>query len=187
VDDMSYESSVAQPTIDLLAAARGGDRQAMSRLIEAELPWVRAVVAGYVQTPENIDDICQEIFIAVWQCLGHLRSVEGFKAWLYRIAVNKVRSHFRGAARRPAAELSADIASTDGRAEAERDSRREAVLAALKKIAPGYRDPLVMHYLHGKSCDETADILGLRPVTCRIRLMRGRQQLEELLRKEGVL
>ncbi len=184
---MSYEASVAQEPIDLLAAARGGDRGAMSRLIERELPWVRAVVAGYVQTPENIDDICQEIFIAVWLCLQHLRSPVGFKAWLYRIAVNKVRSHFRGALRRPAVELTMDLPSTDGRAELERDSRRETVLAALKKIDPKYRDPLVIHYLQGKSCDEAAAILGLRPVTCRIRLMRGRQQLEELLRKEGVL
>lgn len=187
MDDMSHDASVAQDPTDLLAAARAGDRQAMSRLIEAELPWVRAVVAGYVQAFENVDDICQEIFIAVWQCLRHLRSPEGFKAWVYRIAVNKVRSFYRGAGRRSSVELSADVSASDGREALERSSRRESVLAALKKIPPKYRDPLVIHYLRGKSCDETAEILGLRPVTCRIRLLRGRQKLEELLRKDGAL
>jgi len=187
VDDMIHDASTAQCPTDLLAAARAGDRLAMSRLIEAELPWVRAVVAGYVQASENVDDICQEFFIAVWQSLHRLRSPAGFKAWIYRIAVNKVRSFYRRAGRRSSVELSADLQAGDGREALERSSRRESVLAALKKMPPKYRDPLVIHYLRGKSCDETAEILGLRPVTCRIRLLRGRSRLEDLLRKDGAL
>ena len=168
---------------DLVAAAVRGDRESMGLLIERELPWVRAVVAGYIRAQSNVDDICQDIFVSAWQGIGKLRNHAGFKSWLYRITINKVRSFIRAQRRGKSTPLVDDVAAAcDGGYE-----RREVVQAALEKLSPRYRDPLVIHYLQGKSCAETAEILGLKPVTARIRLLRARQQLAEVLRKDGVV
>jgi len=180
---MIGEASLEQGTSELVTAARGGDREAMEALIKQELPWIRGVIAGYVGPGDIADDLCQEIFISAWQGLPSLRNPAGFRAWLYRIAINKVRSHVRVARRSNEVELAADVTATSGSSAQEEFERRDAIRAALQKLAPEYRDPLIVHYLDGKSCDETAEILGLRPVTTRIRLLRGRQKLAEILKE----
>ena len=176
-----------QDRVDLVTAAHDGDRDAMSALIARELPWVRAVIAGYLRNADAVDDLCQEVFLSAWQAIATLRRPAGFKPWLYRITVNKVRSYFRGARRRAWAPLVEDVPASDASAGGAQADRRDAVKAALATLPSQYRDPLVIHYLNGKSCEETAKILGLKPVTARIRLLRGRRKLEEMLRKEGVV
>lgn len=173
-----------QGRAELVEAARRGDREAMGLLIQEELPWVRGVVAGYLGADDSVDDLCQDIFVSAWQSIDSLRKVAGFRAWLYRIAVNRVRSHIRGVRRNPVKSLTEDVPSDYSREVKDREDRQEAVRVALEKLAPEYRDPLVIHYLQGKSCAETAAALGLRPVTARIRLLRGRRQLAALLKTE---
>jgi RNA polymerase sigma-70 factor (ECF subfamily) len=184
---MIGEASVKQDRTELVAAAREGDRDAMELLIQNELPWVRGVVSGYIRSPEVVDDLCQDVFVSVWQSLGSLRRVAGFRSWLYRITTNKVRSYLRTRKRDRFAVLPDDVPDPGGDEAADALDRQDAVREALQRLAPEYRDPLIIHYLQGRSCAETAEILGLRPVTARIRLLRGRRQLQELLSKQGVV
>ena len=185
-----------QDHAELVEAARRGDRDAMGALIEQELPWIRGVVAGYIGARDAVDDICQDVFVSAWQSIGSLRKAAGFRPWLYRIAVNKVRSFIRRSRRNPVVSLpdvveahrAIDEVGAYGAVDSEtKEDLSDALGAALKKLAPEYRDPLVIHYLQGKSCAETAAILGLRPVTARIRLLRGRERLREILQKDGAL
>jgi len=172
---------------ELVAAARAGDRAAMEALIRRELPWVRGLIAGYIRSPEEVDDLCQEVFISVWRRLGRLRRAGRFRPWLYRITINKVRSYLRHRRRSLEAPLPEedDVPAEDH--SAERLQEQELLEQALAALPAEYRDPLVIHYFQGKSTAETAAILGLRPVTARIRLMRARRQLARVLRKMGVL
>ena len=171
---------------ELVVAARRGDREAMDRLIRRELPWVRGVIAGYLGRGDAVDDLCQEVFLSAWQALGSLRSTKGFRAWLYRIVLNKVRSYLRRHRRASPVPLPEEVPVEPGGESEESQDIREAVKEALSKLPPEYRDPLIIHYLQGKSTAETAEILGLRPVTARIRLLRGRRRLAEILRKEDL-
>jgi RNA polymerase sigma-70 factor, ECF subfamily len=159
----------------------------MGLLIEQELPWVRGVVAGALGSGEVADDVCQEVFISAWRAIGSLRREEGFRAWLYTVTVNKIRSHIRKVRRSVEQPLPEDVPAGNEKNRSRAFDRREMLRAALEKLPAEYRDPLVIHYLDGKSCAETAAILGLRPVTARIRLLRGRRQLAEILKKSGVL
>jgi len=63
--------------------------------------------------------------------------------------------------------------------------KREILAQALASLPQEYRDPLLIYYFQGKSTAETAAILGLRPVTARIRLMRARRMLGKALREKG--
>ncbi len=168
---------------ELVAAAKGGDKEAMELLIKEELPWVRGIVYGYVGPADVVDDLCQEVFVSVWQSLDKLRSPSNFRTWLYRITINKVRSYLRSHRRATVVTLPEDVPAPASTGAEETSERQELVRAALAKLPPEYRDPLVIYYLQGKSCDETAKTLGLRPGTARIRLLRGRQKLQEVLKK----
>ena len=80
-----------------------------------------------------------------------------------------------------------DVPTTEAQEAEAQGDQSEEVQVALQKLAPKYRDALVIHYLQGKSCAETAEILGVKPVTARIRLLRGRQQLAKILRQDGAV
>lgn len=170
---------------ELVLSAQRGNRESMELLIKAELPWIRAVLIGYMGASEAVDDVCQEVFLSAWQAIGSLRRAEGFRAWLYRIAINKVRSFLRSRRRDAASSLPEELPVENSGEDA--GDREELLRAALARLSPEYRDPLVIHYLQGRSCAETAKILGLRPVTARIRLLRGRRQLQEILRGQGAV
>jgi RNA polymerase sigma-70 factor (ECF subfamily) len=184
---MTEEARLRQDQRGLVAAARRGDRESMRLLVEQELPWIRGIVAGALGPGDSADDVCQEVFVAAWQAIGTLRRDDGFRPWLYRIAVNAIRSHLRKVRRNPVQALPADVPARHDGAGPERADRAEALRAALARLPAEYRDPLILHYLDGKSCDETAARLGLRPVTARIRLLRGRRQLAAVLRESEVL
>jgi len=177
---------VKRNSAELVVAARRGDREATDRLIRRELPWVRGVIAGYLGRSDAVDDLCQEVFLSAWQGLGSLRSASGFRAWLYRIVLNKVRSYLRRRRKSSSVPLPEEIPVEAGEDSEESQDMREAVKEALSRLPSEYRDPLIIHYLQGKSTAETAEILGLRPVTARIRLLRGRRRLAEILHKEDL-
>jgi RNA polymerase sigma-70 factor (ECF subfamily) len=54
------------------------------------------------------------------------------------------------------------------------------------KLAPKYREPLMMQVVLGFSCDEIANEIGISKSAVMTQLFRARQQLKERLQKDGV-
>lgn len=115
------------------------------------------------------------------------RSRASARPWLYGIALNVVRRHRRDQARRlrayrssGAAEALPDpgdevVAVVDARA------LRPALFAALSRIAPRDREPLLLHCWEGVSYAEIAEALGVPVGTVRSRINRARRRLRALL------
>ncbi len=184
---MTGKTATQQDQLLLISTAKKGNRKAMGQLIERELPWIKAVISGYISTPDVVDDLCQETFISAWRNITKLRNPKGFRSWLYTIAVNKVRSFLRNKHKRRAHPLDENLLSADPAAVETGLEKQEFIQAALNQLEPKYRDPLIIFYFHGKSCEETGRTLGLKPSTTRIRLLRGREKMREILAREGTL
>jgi RNA polymerase sigma-70 factor (ECF subfamily) len=63
---------------------------------------------------------------------------------------------------------------------------RDVLDEELGRLAPKYRDPLVLVYLEGKSTHETARLLGCPKGTVLSRLARGRDRLRDRLIRRGL-
>jgi RNA polymerase sigma-70 factor (ECF subfamily) len=50
---------------------------------------VRNTCFRFVNNKEDADDVAQEVFIQVYESLGHFRQTAQLSTWIYRIAVNK--------------------------------------------------------------------------------------------------
>ncbi|MBN1510872.1 MAG: sigma-70 family RNA polymerase sigma factor, partial [Phycisphaerae bacterium] len=61
-----------------------------------------------------------------------------------------------------------------------------AVRDAIRQLPLAYREVIVLRYLEELPVDRVAEILGLRPNTVNVRLMRARQRLKERLGCAGV-
>jgi RNA polymerase sigma-70 factor (ECF subfamily) len=54
------------------------------------------------------------------------------------------------------------------------------------KLAPKYREPLLMQVVLGHSCQEISEQLGVSKSAVMTQLFRAREQLKEQLQKDGV-
>jgi RNA polymerase sigma-70 factor (ECF subfamily) len=101
------------------------------------------------------------------------------RPWLYGIATNLVRRHFREAGRRGGlADHRAEADFTDdalGRVEAR--ALGPELAAALRRVAAGDRDALLLHAWEGLTYSEIAHATGIPVGTVRSRIHRARRQL----------
>ncbi len=80
---------------NLVGSARSGNKASLEEL--ASLFHKKIFRFVYYRTSSRMDaeDLTQEIFVEMSRSLGRLKDPASFKAWLYRIALNRVRDFHR--------------------------------------------------------------------------------------------
>lgn len=131
---------------------------------------------AYAQTrsKSDADDIFQEVFLRVVQNGPSFDDEAHEKAWLLRVTLNCLKSHWRMAWRRHDTPLHDRIPFPA--------PEENAVEEALQRLPPRYRAAIHLYYYEGYSATEIAEMAGEKPSTVRTRLTRARQKLRELLK-----
>ena len=109
------------------------------------------------------------------------------KAYLFRIATNLARDHWRRLPRQEQAQLSEPDQSAADDHTAERVQRRSDLARALEGLKPRERELLWLAYAEGASHKEIAQVLGVRAGSVRLLLFRARRKVMKVLRlNEGL-
>ena len=171
----------------LVARLCEGEAAALDALMARHAPALVAFCGCYLDA-EGAQDAAQKTFVRVLQRCGSMRQTMPFKPWLFAIARNVSVSMLRRQRLRAALSVEAlpDAADSPDRTVAERE-QREATLRAVDRLPPPYRDVLVLHYLSGLTCAETAAALGLKTSAVKMRLRRGVLRVREALAQAGIL
>lgn len=82
------------PEEELVRRAQSGDQQAFSDLYEQFYPVVHKRVAYLIPT-EDVDDVTQEIFIAMIRSLKTFRGDSKFSTWLRVITNRQIANYYR--------------------------------------------------------------------------------------------
>src|SRR5688572_26980223 len=79
----------------LLARCLKGDGEAWDELFSCHYePAARFLFQlGYDLTREDVEEICQEVFLTVVKSLGTFQGNCAFQTWLFRVAANKARDY----------------------------------------------------------------------------------------------
>jgi RNA polymerase sigma-70 factor (ECF subfamily) len=140
-------------------------------------------------------DLTSEVFLKALRSLWRYRwTGVPFSSWLYAIAGNELRMHFRRGRRAPAAldalfpaglplaDPGALLAERE-RAEHDEELAHEfaRVRAALLRLPARYQEAIALRYFEEKSVAEVAAILGRREGTVKSLLSRGVARLRGLL------
>jgi len=155
---------------------------------------VQRFVVRRVAEPLLAADLTAEVFLAAIDAAPAYRPDRGAPgAWLLGIARNLVAAEHRraGRERRANARIEGrrlleadDIARMQDRIDAE--SRARQLYAALAGLPEAERAVFELHALDGLSPAEAAAVLGIRPVTARVRLHRARTALRGRLAEPDV-
>ncbi len=180
----------------LMAAVMAGDQVALTTLVTRHhsplLGYLYRLVDGDRQLSE---DLVQETFLRVMQqrvCQADLP----FKPWLYAIATNLARDHFKSAAARQRgrrgdeeeALLLLHDSSPGPEERALAAEQGSEVRAALTQLSEGYRVVLLLRFYQGFSLQEIAQTLQIPLGTVKSRLSVGVHRLRAVLApvQEGV-
>jgi len=107
-----------------------GDEQAFTGIVRQWETRVYNFAWRYLGNREDAQDVVQETFLSVFKSARSLRDPDSFPSWLFRIALNHCRSHWR----RQTAHVSLDDPLPGG---------LEGDTAGERAPAPQFRDPVV--------------------------------------------
>ena len=191
---------VIEDEAQLTVEACQGSVDAFELLVTHYEPRIRRMLYGMTQDVQLTQDLCQETFLAAYKALPRMNGEElRFAPWLYRIALNQVRSEWRKRKHVTVmpfatpqgddglfAESSEEQLVSDDQFE-ERVVERELVQRVLMQLPTASVTCLLLD-AEGFSYNEIAEILHDSLAAVRSRLSRARQAFQRIyngLNQEG--
>ena len=180
---------------DDLRRAQAGDEAAFGRLMRAHYEHSFRLVYSIVRSEHDARDVCQEVWLKVWQELRNFRGDAKFTTWLHPIATRRALDHLRKRRRWydrllpfdtddetvPSAPEPAEEESV--RASAEGNERKARLQRALDALPPKHRAVLALREVEGLSYEEIARATDLPTGTVMSRLYHARRKLAAIIQE----
>jgi len=150
---------------------------------------VRRFLVASVRDEWAADDLTQETFIRVQKNLDTLRDASKLGSWIFRIAHNLCRDHFRNLKKTSSNECALKEAR-DVFKEAivqkrlEQSEMSSCVQDVLRTLPQSYRSVVMLFDMAELSHREIAEILDTTVENVKVRLHRARKELRALLEKK---
>ena len=153
------------------------------------------VGSPHVSSPNEADEVAQEVFLRAWRGLPRVEGRAQFSTWLYRIAFNEAQ---RRLARRPPPRAEADPERDDPVAslrespnlgpEAQTlDHEFEQTLErALDQLPMEWRAAVVLRDIEGLSTHAAAEIVGVGEAAFKSRLHQARLRVRAAIGDEAL-
>jgi RNA polymerase sigma-70 factor (ECF subfamily) len=173
-----------------IARAVSGDAEAIRAIIQQHYRGMYALALRRVRNRTEAEDIVQESLARAFIRLDQFDWTYRLSTWLYRIVLNCCRDHLKSPRR---LELPAGLRYTDAcvaPSEPERDpcvvrERSATLLDAVAKLRPKYSEIIVLKDLLEFSYQEIHDLTGTPVTGLKIRAIRARECLRNLLKEDA--
>ena len=156
---------------------------------DRELDYVFGTLQRLGARPADMEDLLQEIFVALHRNWPTLDTTRSLRPWLFGVAFRVVRTHRRRRAREaPHAALDPEDRSPTPEAWLQGQESLALLSAALEHVPVSRRSVLIKHDLDGLDVIEIARELSMTKFGVYARLYKGRKELAAAvrrLRKEG--
>ena len=170
----------------LVTLVLAGDLGAYTPLVDRHYPSCARYARRMLGSSDDAEDVLQETFLLAFRALGRYREQNRFRAWLFRILVNRCRSHVRRKVRQERRFVHDDRAQAAAVAPSEAGAALHDVLqSALDTLEPPLREALLLKYGEEIPYEEMAQMTGSSISALKMRVKRARDavrpRLEELL------
>jgi RNA polymerase sigma-70 factor (ECF subfamily) len=130
-------------------------------------------------------DLVQETFLRAWRALDNLKDIGAAKSWLITILRREYARTFERKVPK-FTDVDKVVVVDDDELEPDERTERDLLRKGIMKLAPKYRDPLLLQVVFGHSCAEISDQLGISKSAVMTQLFRAREKLKTQLQKDGV-
>jgi RNA polymerase sigma factor (sigma-70 family) len=175
---------------ELVQQILAGNENAFRYLVANHQRLVLHIVGRVVKQQEDVEDICQEVFLKVFRKIKKFRGESRLSTWIATIAYNTSISHIRGKARKQEElvdeEARLDLGKTDEwqvQGTVEKEEAKKILLQLIEKLPVQYRTVLTLFHLEEFSYKEVEEITGMPEGTIKSYLSRARKLLKDKLEK----
>lgn len=175
----------------LTAQTLQGDISAFEELIRRYKNQIFAVIYRMSGQYQEAEDICQDVFITVYQKLYQFDSTKKFAPWIHRIAINTCISALRKKNKVSLLNFDESFLNqpeeegphiyTNPEIVLERNELRSAIKTALRELPSNYQSVLVLRYQLDMNNQEIADTLGVSKENIEVKIHRARKALRKIL------
>lgn len=195
---MSHLISPGLSDRELVRRAKDGEQAAFESLTTRYEQRVYSLALRMLRHEQDAEDVTQQAFLSAMENLGGFRGEASFSTWLLRIAAHAALKIIRkrkgldtisleamteereGYDTVPHPEYIADWRQSPEQLVHQGEVRR-LLDEALAQLDEKHRLVFLLRDVEGFSVKEAADMLGLSEVNVKVRLLRARLQLRELL------
>jgi RNA polymerase sigma factor (sigma-70 family) len=174
---------------DLVQQILNGNTNAFRFLVANHQRLVVHVVGRIVRRNEDVEDICQEVFIKVFRKMKHFRGDSRLSTWIAKIAYNTSISHVRKQQNNERSyDESPGLVANENDGEpnqkmVEREEAKRYLLEKIEELPLNYRTVLTLFHLEEFSYREIEEITEMPEGTIKSYLSRARKILKEKLEK----
>jgi len=157
------------------------------RWLDAHLGLMLKIVRGCAATPQDQDDLFQDVLLQIWSSIPAFRGEARETTWIYRVAFNTALAWRRGERRRRVGHetfLKFDVSPQSQPSHEEVLPEKEIVerlYAAIRRLSKVDASLALMH-LEGLSYAEMAEVFGISENYIGVKLNRIRKQLADQLK-----
>jgi len=198
----SLRGELVETERTLIDKILGGNLHAFKELVEKYHRLVVHVVFRLVSQPHNQEDICQDVFIKVYQNLASFKYQSKFSTWIAKIAYTTTLNYLRKEKIIHHNEMKQgyenfedgneglnpfDLIHTSDPSPLEKIEKRDIsnlIYKNIEKLPTPYVTIITLYHLEQMSYQEIAEIMDLPEGTVKSYLFRGRKKLKESLVKE---
>lgn len=194
---------MSDPDRALLEAIARGSEWALANLIDSYKDRLFRYVYRHVRSEEDAAEIVSETFVRVFRYAGGYEPRSQVSTWIYSIATNLCRDHYRRRKRWSFSSLFSfgqnsdsdndfshlDVIAADGKSADEQvaaDDDYRQLLAAIDNLPEKLKSPFVLHVIEEQSQKECSEILDVSEKTVETRIYRARKLLQKAVLSAAV-
>lgn len=173
-------------TKKLILICKSLDRKGQREMVNHLSPFLFPICRRYSNSFEDAKDLLQEALILIFNNMDkcHSDEVGPFKSWCKKITINNALAKLRKKSVRSEAITDSTVQpSTVPNIYSQLNI--EDILKLLQQLPDAHRTVFNLAILDGYTHREIADILEIKESSSRTFLVRARQSLQRLIRKQG--
>lgn len=141
-------------------------------------------IRKFVHSPEGVEDVFQDVFLALWENLHKVRSVESIAPWLFVVSQNKALSYLKKKVNdslilvdsyQPFETIPATADKTDN------DLQMAMISKAIDQLPDKRKQVFTLSKFEGLTVDEIASELEITPSTVREYLKQAVRSIKSYL------
>ena len=175
---------------ELVQQVIGGNNNAFRFLVSKHQRLVLHVVGRIIQQQDQVEDVCQDVFIKVFKTLKNFRGDSKLSTWIASIAYNTAITHIRKQKRRNELSyneqpllLADEKDSGLNQKVLEIEEAHRYLLKLIETLPVHYRTVLTLYHLEEFSYKEIVEITGMPEGTSKSYLNRARTLLKGKIEK----
>lgn len=160
-----------------------GDMDSFDALVSSYQNKIYNFLLKMTAFPEDAEEITQEVFIKVYNNLFKYNNRWSFSTWIYRIAINSLRSEYKKTRKTKNVDYYAHLPDIPTSLSEYPDiayeikEKRLEIIELINGLKEDCKTALILRCVQDFSFKEIGDILGISPEAAKMKVQRAKQTL----------